>query len=214
LIYIHLPAIVYVSELTSFPASRATAILRRSITLSRSVDVWTSSENVLAVQLFFTSRTSTTIYGSRFTTFFRWNPVNHCRTAADSRKKAASTTSTFKSGCRRLLIYVGIFRCWNVLSNYRIVRKSFIKTADKSLVNSICECCINILNGCIPLSSYQKAKLKRNKLNLRHLALKKTALGKKRKILQRGGFLSAILSAAIPVVGSLIAGAVNRGRRR
>jgi len=93
-------------------------------------------------------------------------------------------------------------------------KKSFIKTADKSLVNSICECCINILNGCIPLSSYQKAKFKRNKLNLRRLVLKKTALGKKRKILQKGGFLSAILSTAIPVIGSLIAGAVNRGRRR
>jgi len=93
-------------------------------------------------------------------------------------------------------------------------KKSFIKTADKQLVDSICECCINILNGCIPLSSRQKTKLKRNRLNLRRLALKKTALGKKRKILQKGGFLSAILSAAIPVVGSLIAGAVNRGRSR
>jgi len=45
------------------------------------------------------------------------------------------------------------------------------------------------------------------------LVLKKTALGKKRKILQKGGFLSAILSAAIPVIGSLIAGAVNRRRK-
>jgi len=92
-------------------------------------------------------------------------------------------------------------------------KKSFIKTADKSLVNSICECCINILNGCIPLSNRQKTRLKRNKLDLRHLVLKKTALGKKRKILQKGGFLSAILSAAIPVIGSLIAGAVNRRRK-
>jgi len=93
-------------------------------------------------------------------------------------------------------------------------KKNFIKTADKSLVQSICECCINILNGQVPLNASQRARLKRNKRNLRSLILSKTAIGKKRKILQKGGFLSAILSAALPIVGSLIAGAFGNSRRR
>jgi len=93
-------------------------------------------------------------------------------------------------------------------------KKNYIKTADKSLVQSICECCINILNGQVPLTASQKARLKRNKRSLRSLILSKTAIGKKRKILQKGGFLSAILSAALPIVGSLIAGAISRSRRR
>ena len=98
-------------------------------------------------------------------------------------------------------------------------QKNFIKTAHRSVLDSICECCINILNGCIRLNGRQKTRLSRNKQDLRRLVLKKTAVGKKRKLLQKGGFLSAILSAAIPVVGSLIASAVTsvtaaRRRRR
>jgi len=93
-------------------------------------------------------------------------------------------------------------------------KKKFIKTADKSVVQSIRECCINILNGQIPLNSSQKARLKRNKQGLRSLILSKTAIGKKRKILQKGGFLSAILTAALPIVGSLIASAIGGSRSR
>jgi len=93
-------------------------------------------------------------------------------------------------------------------------KKSFIKTADKSLLDSIHKCCVNILNGCIPLTGSQKTRLRRNKSDLRRLILKKTSLAKKRKILQKGGFLLAILSAVIPIVGSLIAGAISRARRR
>ena len=69
---------------------------------------------------------------------------------------------------------------------------------------------MNILDGNVPLTSSQKNKLRINKLHLRRLVLKKTALAKKRKILQKGGFLSAILSAAIPLIGGLIANAVRR----
>jgi len=39
--------------------------------------------------------------------------------------------------------------------------------------------------------------------------LEETAVTKKRKILQKGGFLSAILTAAIPLLGGLIANAVR-----
>jgi len=93
-------------------------------------------------------------------------------------------------------------------------KKRFIKTADKSLVDSICKCCMNILNGYFPLSSSQKTRLGRNKSDLRRLILRKTAIGKKCKILQKGGFLLTILSAVIPIVGSLIASAISRSHRR
>ena len=93
-------------------------------------------------------------------------------------------------------------------------KKNFIKTADKSVVQSICECCINILNGQIPLNASQRARLKRNKQNLRSLIKSKTAIGKKRKILQKGGFLSAILSAALPIVSNLLGSVFGGSGRR
>ena len=52
-------------------------------------------------------------------------------------------------------------------------KKIFIKSADKSLIDSIRECCVNILNGCIPLTSRQKTRLKRNKRDLRQQHVKK-----------------------------------------
>jgi len=51
----------------------------------------------------------------------------------------------------------------------------------------------------------QKAKLKRNKNNLRKLSSKKLSLKKKRTILQKGGFLSAILTPALALLGGLLA---------
>ena len=84
-------------------------------------------------------------------------------------------------------------------------KKRYIKTSDKQLVDAISECCLNILNGCVPLSVAQKAKLKRNKNNLRKLSSKKLSLKKKRTILQKGGFLSAILTPALALLGGLLA---------
>ena len=56
------------------------------------------------------------------------------------------------------------------------------------------------------MKGLQLRKLRREKHNLRRLALKKTPLKKKRKILQKGGFLGAILAPALSVLGGLLFG--------
>ena len=80
--------------------------------------------------------------------------------------------------------------------------KAVIKAADKELINTICECCLNVLKGNVPLTSQQKKKLAVHKSTLRTLAQKKVSLHrKKRALTQRGGALLGALAA--PIIGLL-----------
>ena len=54
-------------------------------------------------------------------------------------------------------------------------RKLLIKTADKGLIDAICECVVNEIRGNVKLSSAQKRELAKQKHNLRKLADRKTA---------------------------------------
>ena len=58
-------------------------------------------------------------------------------------------------------------------------KKAFLESADGHLIKSICECCVNILNGCIPLSDRQHERLKRDKDRLRHLVRRSTPIKEK-----------------------------------
>jgi len=59
--------------------------------------------------------------------------------------------------------------------------------------------------GNVPLSDRQKSELRRKKKDLRALSLKKTSLQQKRRILQKGGFLTALLPPILAFLGSLFA---------
>jgi hypothetical protein len=88
------------------------------------------------------------------------------------------------------------------------VRKSMLKSQcdNKDFIHCICECAKNLLKGNVPLSSTQKGQLFRRKKLRRKLVLKKTSLKDKKKIVQRGGFLSALLAPLIKIIGGLFAG--------
>ena len=58
------------------------------------------------------------------------------------------------------------------------IRNHLITKADRSLVDCLCECADNILRGTVPLTKFQKEKLKRNKAGLR---AKSRSLSKRRK---------------------------------
>jgi hypothetical protein len=58
------------------------------------------------------------------------------------------------------------------------IRNHLITKADRSLVDSLCECADNILRGNVPLTKLQKEKLKRNKAELRVLTKKSVSLKK------------------------------------
>lgn len=87
------------------------------------------------------------------------------------------------------------------------LRKDLLEKLPTSSIKAICECCLNLLRGHIPLTNYQKNSLKKDKLILRRLADKKKPLYTKRKlIIQKGGFLNILLPAAITAITSLIHG--------
>ena len=84
------------------------------------------------------------------------------------------------------------------------VNKALIEARDKELINCLCECALNVLKGNVPLSHDQKRKLARHKTGLRTLIAPKTSVNKKKKVLQTGGFLPALLGPILGVVGPLL----------
>ena len=82
-------------------------------------------------------------------------------------------------------------------------RKQFIACCNRETLNCLCECAKNILRGNIKLSRSQLSKLKKHKSAIRNITLKKTPLYTKRKLLQRGGFISALIGPAISLLTSL-----------
>jgi hypothetical protein len=90
-------------------------------------------------------------------------------------------------------------------------RKKFFKSCNKDCVVKICECIKNLLNSNLKIKSPHLKKLSRHKHTLRSLALKKTSFVQRKRLLQKGGFLAALLPALIPAVASLVSGLWNGG---
>lgn len=74
---------------------------------------------------------------------------------------------------------------------------------DKGLFKSLCEICLNILNGNLKMRGKDKEKLKKYKKTIRHLGDKKIKQKPHPKKILRGGFLSSILSVALPFLAGL-----------
>jgi hypothetical protein len=84
------------------------------------------------------------------------------------------------------------------------VRKAMLKKyCNDNFVRCICECAANLLKGNVRLTPAQKTQLSRRKRLLRKLVLKKPSLKSKRKIVQSGGFLGALLGPIIKIVSGL-----------
>ena len=67
-----------------------------------------------------------------------------------------------------------------------------------------------VLDGRVPLTPKQRASLRRYKAAIRGISLKSKPLKYKRRVTQKGGFLSALLGAAIPLIGNLLGGLTGR----
>ena len=73
---------------------------------------------------------------------------------------------------------------------------------DGDFVKCLCECAKNIIKGNVELTSSQRPKIRKRKQSFRKLSLRKTPLKEKRQIVQRGGFLGALLGPIIAALGS------------
>ena len=72
--------------------------------------------------------------------------------------------------------------------------KAIIGAADRELMTCLCECAQNILNGNVPLTKSHLKHLQRYHSDVHTLVKKRAPKHKKKKILQKGGFLSALLA--------------------
>ena len=84
-------------------------------------------------------------------------------------------------------------------------RQSVARKASLSEVRGLCEVCKNILLGNLPITEQQKRKLQVHKRKLRKFADKSIKLKTKKKLLgQRGGWLGAVASVALPFIAGLL----------
>ena len=88
--------------------------------------------------------------------------------------------------------------------------KAIVGAADKELLTCLCECAQNLIKGNVSLSKQHKSKLKRYKKDVRTL-VKKNIGKQKKKILQKGGFLPALLA---PIAAQVLAPLVTKLVRR
>ena len=88
------------------------------------------------------------------------------------------------------------------------VRSKILKhhCCNPEFVRCISNCSSNILKGNVPLTHSQMSKLRLKKKDLREISHKKTSLKKKAAIIQKGGFIGAILPPIIGALGSLFGG--------
>ena len=80
------------------------------------------------------------------------------------------------------------------------VVKKILKNANSHLIKAISEIALNMLNGVVHLTPSQKSKLKRFKRPMRDLTSPQTKLVAKRKLIQKGGFISTLLGLGLPLL--------------
>lgn len=84
-------------------------------------------------------------------------------------------------------------------------RRALLKTADKGLIDAICECIVNVINGNIKISPTHRRTLSKHKQKLRKLSNRGTSFKERKRLLnQRGGFLIPLLMRLVgPAVGAI-----------
>lgn len=85
-------------------------------------------------------------------------------------------------------------------------KKQLLKVARPELVNAVCDCIHNVIQGKVSINDYQKRKLKAKKNILRQLVDRKNKSIKRKKILtQHGaGFLDSILGPVLKTIAGLV----------
>ncbi len=85
-------------------------------------------------------------------------------------------------------------------------KRDYVKKCNRDFLDCVSECAKNVIKGNVPLKPNQLQRLRRERNNVRALALKKTSLKKKRHILQKGGFLGALLPPVLHLLSGLLLG--------
>ena len=89
-------------------------------------------------------------------------------------------------------------------------RNKLLRKVDKSCIDSLRDCCRNILQGQVPLNPKHKRKLKPYKNRLRAAANPKIGSNKVRKHFQFGGFFQALIPVLASLIGPIISNLVRK----
>jgi hypothetical protein len=91
------------------------------------------------------------------------------------------------------------------------LRKAIIMNSDADLIKVLKECVFNVLKGNVKLKKGDNEKLKRYKSDLRRFVYDPgNVRGKRKFLIQKGGFLPLLIPAAIDTVARLISFAVDK----
>jgi len=83
-------------------------------------------------------------------------------------------------------------------------KREYVRRCDREFVDCVSECAKNVIKGNVPLSHRQKSNLRPKRHDLRAVSARKTSLRTKRKIIQKGGFLGALLPPVLSVLAGLL----------
>lgn len=90
------------------------------------------------------------------------------------------------------------------------LRKALLADLPPEIIHILSECALNILKGNVTLSKTHKEKLRRHRKDLRALSKSRTAVKKKKEIIQKGGFLPSILAGILPALLPPLVGEVGK----
>ena len=91
-------------------------------------------------------------------------------------------------------------------------RQKMINNSPKEVIDSVGECCLNIIKGNVHLTKAQKQNLQARQRHIHLLSSKQVSLPEKKKIInQKGGALLGLLLKPLlaPIVGSVLWGLLN-----
>lgn len=88
-------------------------------------------------------------------------------------------------------------------------KRALLRTANNEQIKSVCEICLNILAGNIPVN---RIKMRKHKNILRKLASKTGGVQQKRRLLanQTGGFLPVLAPAIISALGGILGSVISK----
>ena len=95
-------------------------------------------------------------------------------------------------------------------TNNKSKRQKLIELASREQIDALAEITNNILLGTLVLTQEQLRRLRKYKNSMRLLVNRSTPLVRKRKTLQRGGLIGALLGPAIAAVSSLVSSLMHK----
>ena len=89
-------------------------------------------------------------------------------------------------------------------------QKKFIQNASHDFLITISEICLNLLKGNIELPPSDLDRLRKYKSQIVTLSKRKSSTKQRRTVCQSGGFLSSLISVALPAIVSAIVSATRK----